>query len=83
MRKKGYPDGIIRYPISVTDHTPSSSGGGSSVVIVKPSPDSVGTAEIEDGTIQLQDLSPEAREAMENQFASDDDVRQLLGLSDS
>lgn len=43
-------------------------------------PDSVGTEQIEDGSVQLQDLTPEAREAMENSFATDDDVRSALGL---
>lgn len=43
-------------------------------------PDSVGSDQIEDGSVQMQDLSPEAREAMENQFASDDDVKATLGL---
>ncbi|MBR1448829.1 MAG: hypothetical protein IJ588_08825 [Prevotella sp.] len=82
MGKKGYPDGIIRYPISVVDHTPSGNGAGGSV-IVRPGPNTVGTNEIEDGSVQLQDLSPEAREAMENQFATEDDVRHLLGLPDN
>lgn len=43
-------------------------------------PDSVGTEQIEDGSVQMQDLSPEAREAMENQFATDDDVKAALGI---
>ena len=43
-------------------------------------PDSVGTEQIEDETVELQDLSPGAREAMENNFATDDDVRAALGL---
>ena len=40
----------------------------------------VGTDEIKDGSVELRDLSPEAREAMENQFATDDDVKAALGL---
>ena len=43
-------------------------------------PDSVGTEQIKDETVELQDLTPEAREAMENNFATDDDVRSALGL---
>lgn len=43
-------------------------------------PDSVGTEQIEDGSLQLQDLSPEAREAMENNFATDAEVRTALDL---
>ena len=41
---------------------------------------SVGTEQIKDETVELQDLTPEAREAMENNFATDDDVRSALGL---
>jgi hypothetical protein len=43
-------------------------------------PDSIGTEQIEDDSVQLQDLSPEAREAMENNFATDSDVKTVLGL---
>lgn len=42
--------------------------------------DSVGSEQIKDETVELQDLTPEAREAMENNFATDDDVRSALGL---
>lgn len=42
--------------------------------------DSVGSEQIKDETVELRDLSPEAREAMENQFATDDDVKAALGL---
>ena len=41
---------------------------------------SVGSEQIKDGSVQLQDLSSEALEAMENQFASDSDVKAALGL---
>lgn len=40
----------------------------------------VNSQSVEDDSLQLQDLSPEAREAMENNFATDDDVRSALGL---
>ena len=43
-------------------------------------PDSVGTEQIKNETVELQDLTPEAREATENNFATDDDVRSALGL---
>lgn len=51
-----------------------------SVTIDVVPPDSVGTEQIKDETVGLQDLTPEAREAMENNFATDDDVRSALGL---
>lgn len=41
---------------------------------------SVGTNQIEDGSVQMADLSPEAREAMENNFATDEDVKTVLGI---
>ena len=44
---------------------------------------SVTSEHIKDGTIGMEDLSPEAREAMENQFATEDDVCHLLGLPDN
>ena len=42
--------------------------------------DSVDSDAIKDGSVQMEDLSPEARAAMENQFADDDDVKAALGL---
>ena len=41
---------------------------------------SVDSKAIKDETVELRDLSPEAREAMENKFADDGDVRSALGL---
>lgn len=41
---------------------------------------SVGSEQIVNASVQMEDLSPEAREAMENQFATDDDVRAALDL---
>jgi len=40
----------------------------------------VNSQSIEDETVELQDLSPEAREAMENNFATDEEVKAALGL---
>jgi len=40
----------------------------------------VNSQSVEDETLQLQDFSPEAREAMENNFATDDEVKAALGL---
>lgn len=58
--------------------------GGVTVDIVTPdgkiADGKVDSASIEDDSVQLHDLSPEAREAMENNFATDDDVRAALGL---
>ena len=58
--------------------------GGVTVDIVTPD-GKIGTGKVnsqsvEDETLELQDLTPEAREAMENHFATDDDVRSALGL---
>jgi len=58
--------------------------GGVTVDIVTPdgkiADGKVNSQSVEDETLELQDLSPEAREAMENHFATDDDVRAALGL---
>jgi hypothetical protein len=58
--------------------------GGVTVDIVTPdgkiATGKVNSQSVEDDSLGLQDLSPEAREAMENHFATDDDVRSALGL---
>ena len=58
--------------------------GGVTVDIVTPdgkiADGKVNSQSVEDETLELQDLSPEAREAMENKFATDDDVKAVLGL---
>lgn len=41
---------------------------------------SVDSAAIKDESVELRDLSPEARAATENQFATDADVKAALGL---
>lgn len=41
---------------------------------------SVGSEQIKDDTVELRDLSPAAREATENKFAADAEVRTALGL---
>ena len=35
---------------------------------------------IQDESVEMQDLSPEVRAAMENQFATDNEVKDALGL---
>lgn len=41
---------------------------------------SVGSEQIADGSIQLQDLSDDVKEQMKNEFATDDEVKAQLGL---
>ena len=68
---------VLRH-IRVNQRTFDVPADGVTIDVVPP--DSVGTEQIEDGSLQLQDLSPEAREAMENKFATDAEVRTALGL---
>ena len=70
---------VLRH-IRVNQRTYNVPTDGSGITIDTVPPDSVGTAQIEDGSVELRDLSPEAREAMENQFATDDDVKAALGI---
>lgn len=70
---------VLRH-IRVNQRTFATPTDGSGITIDTVPPDSVGTEQIKDETVELRDLSPEAREAMENHFATDDDVKSALGL---
>lgn len=70
---------VLRH-VRVQQRTFAAPTDGSGITIDVVPPDSVGSAQIEDGSVQMADLSPEAREAMENQFATNDDVKAALGL---
>ena len=41
---------------------------------------SVGSEQIKDNSVAVNDLTPEARERMLNEFAANDDVKSVLGL---
>ena len=66
--------------IRVNQRTYNVPADGSGITIDVVPPNAVGSEQIEDGSVELRDLSPEAREAMENHFATDDDVKSALGL---
>lgn len=51
--RSGYRNGQLIYPISVVDHHPEEGGGGGGEL----GPDTVGTDEIIDGSIQLVDMN--------------------------
>ena len=53
--RSGYRNGQLIYPISVLVTKPQSGGGGGSC---QPGPDTVGTEEIIDGSIILDDMNP-------------------------
>lgn len=52
--QSGYRNGQLIYPISVLDHKEEEGGGGG----MQPGPNTVGTDEIIDGSIILDDMSP-------------------------
>lgn len=52
--KSGFRNGQLIYPVSVVDHKKESGGGGG----MQPGPDTVGTEEIIDGSIILDDMNP-------------------------
>lgn len=64
-------------------HVPTD-GSGITVDVLTPdgkiAKDKVNSQSIENETVELQDLTPEAREAMEIQFATDSEVKAALGL---
>ena len=74
----------VRTYSGTSAYTSAHFSGGVTVDIVTPdgkiATGKVNSQSIEDDSVQLQDLSPEAREAMENNFATDDDVKAALGL---
>lgn len=72
--KSGYRNGHLIYPISVVDHKASSeSGGGGSVT-----PNSVGSAEIKDGSILQEDLNAEVKDKLNSGFATDNDINEMF-----
>ena len=66
--------------IRVNQRTYNVPADGSGITIDVVPPNAVGSEQIEDGSVTMQDLSPEARGAMENHFATDDDVKAALGI---
>lgn len=52
--RSGYRNGQLIYPISVLDTKPQEGGGGG----MQPGPDTVGTEEIIDGSIIIDDMNP-------------------------
>lgn len=52
--RTGYRNGQLIYPITVLDTKPQSGGGG-----MQPGPNTVGTEEIIDGSVKLEDLNGE------------------------
>lgn len=51
--RSGYRNGRLIYPITILDTKPTEGGGGS-----QPGPNTVGTEEIIDGSIILDDMNP-------------------------
>ena len=59
--RSGYRNGRLIYPISVLVTKPQSGGGGGSC---QPGPNTVGTEEIIDGSVKLEDLNQEVVDRM-------------------
>ena len=64
-------DKVIEIVVRPETSTPSGGGGGGGGDTVIPSPNSVGTEEIKDDSILLEDINHE-------EFAGDDDITQLF-----
>jgi len=58
--KSGYRNGQLIYPISVLDHKEEEGGGGG----MQPGPNTVGTEQIVDDSIEMEDLSHNVKDKM-------------------
>lgn len=56
--RSGYRNGRLIYPISILDHKPQEGGGS------QPGPNTVGTDEIIDGSVKMEDLNQEVIDRM-------------------
>lgn len=74
--KSGYRNGRLIYPVSVIDHNSASGGGSGSGGSVAPN--AVGTDQIQDGSILVEDLNEEVKSKLNTGFATDDDIKEIF-----
>lgn len=72
--RSGYRNGQLIYPISVVDHNPKKEGGGGTV-----GPDTVGSEDIIDNSVMLDDLNTEVKDKLKNEYDSDNETLYLNG----
>ena len=61
--RSGYRNGVLIYPVSVVDHKKETEGGGGGGGS-QPGPDTVGTEQIKDGAVKMEDLNQEVIDRM-------------------
>ena len=66
--RSGYRNGQLIYPISVLDHKPDEGGGG-----MQPGPDTVGSREIIDNSVQMVDLNDSVKNKIKKTYDTSDE----------
>ena len=67
--RSGYRNGHLIYPISILDHKPKGGGGG-----MQPGPNTVGTDEIIDNSIEMVDLNDSVKNKIQKTYDEDDET---------
>jgi hypothetical protein len=63
----GYRNGHLIYPISVLDHNPKEDG-------MHPGPKTVGTDEIIDNSVEMEDLNDSVKDKIQKTYDQDDEA---------
>lgn len=71
--KSGYRNGQLIYPISVLDTKPQEGGGGGS----QPGPNTVGTEQIIDGAVEMEDLNDSVKQKIQKVYDEDDETMHM------
>lgn len=75
--RTGYRNGQLIYPISVVDHKKEASGGGGGSC--QPGPNTVGTEEIIDGSVKIEDLNKEVTDKLDDTYVNDSESLYING----
>lgn len=70
--RSGYRNGQLIYPISILDHKPKGGGGG-----MQPGPNTVGTEEIIDNSVIMDDLNDSVRNRIQKTYDQDDEAMHM------
>lgn len=66
--RTGFRNGRLIYPISIVDHEEESGGGGS-----QPGPNTVGTEQIIDNSVEMEDLNDSVKEKIQKTYDISDE----------
>ena len=73
MNRSGYRNGVLIYPISVVDHAEDEGGGGLKPGVPIPE-NTVNSAAIIDGNVEMQDLSVGVKGKIQKTYDHDDET---------